>query len=230
MNLSASVALGMLYMPKVYIIIFHPELNVQKRKRSFKAVVTAATMSSRLSHKPSDRPNGEAKTELCENVDPNSKYCCSSVPWLAGGFGGIDQYLRFRVFILFGLLSQRFLMSRILFFFSPPQILHFLLPFLSCASWQQLLAKHWVAVSNSSSFPSSASERSAASLSTGPFSLGQTQTFLTLAGTVSRMDGETSTKIIDNSANLSYNFVSCKVSLQKSHNPWRFPFKDFIRS
>ncbi|KAM9408880.1 metabotropic glutamate receptor 7 [Pholidichthys leucotaenia] len=72
MNLSASVALGMLYMPKVYVIIFHPELNVQKRKRSFKAVVTAATMSSRLSHKASDRPNGEAKTELCENVDPNS--------------------------------------------------------------------------------------------------------------------------------------------------------------
>ncbi|TKS65145.1 Metabotropic glutamate receptor 7 [Collichthys lucidus] len=73
MNLSASVALGMLYMPKVYVIIFHPELNVQKRKRSFKAVVTAATMSSRLS-KASDRPNGEAKTELCENVDPNSEY------------------------------------------------------------------------------------------------------------------------------------------------------------
>ncbi|KAM7401510.1 hypothetical protein PAMP_016819 [Pampus punctatissimus] len=72
MNLSASVALGMLYMPKVYVIIFHPELNVQKRKRSFKAVVTAATMSSRLSHKASDRPNGEAKTELCENIDPNS--------------------------------------------------------------------------------------------------------------------------------------------------------------
>ncbi|XP_053809991.1 metabotropic glutamate receptor 7 isoform X1 [Vidua macroura] len=72
MNLSASVALGMLYMPKVYIIIFHPELNVQKRKRSFKAVVTAATMSSRLSHKPSDRPNGEAKTELCESVDPSN--------------------------------------------------------------------------------------------------------------------------------------------------------------
>ncbi|MED6273226.1 Metabotropic glutamate receptor 7, partial [Characodon lateralis] len=72
MNLSASVALGMLYMPKVYIIIFHPELNVQKRKRSFKAVVTAATMSSRLSQKPSERPNGEAKTELCENpaADP----------------------------------------------------------------------------------------------------------------------------------------------------------------
>uniref|UniRef100_A0A8C6UF32 Glutamate metabotropic receptor 7 n=1 Tax=Neogobius melanostomus TaxID=47308 RepID=A0A8C6UF32_9GOBI len=75
MNLSASVALGMLYMPKVYIIIFHPEMNVQKRKRSFKAVVTAATMSSRLSQKPSERPNGEAKTELCENppVDPMSK-------------------------------------------------------------------------------------------------------------------------------------------------------------
>uniref|UniRef100_A0A8C9XX93 Glutamate metabotropic receptor 7 n=1 Tax=Sander lucioperca TaxID=283035 RepID=A0A8C9XX93_SANLU len=73
MNLSASVALGMLYMPKVYVIIFHPELNVQKRKRSFKAVVTAATMSSRLSHKASERPNGEAKTELCENVDANSE-------------------------------------------------------------------------------------------------------------------------------------------------------------
>ncbi|XP_058487997.1 metabotropic glutamate receptor 7-like [Solea solea] len=69
MNLSASVALGLLYMPKVYVIIFHPELNVQKRKRSFKAVATAATMSSRLSHKVSERPNGEAKTELCENME-----------------------------------------------------------------------------------------------------------------------------------------------------------------
>ncbi|KAG7263561.1 hypothetical protein CRUP_011499 [Coryphaenoides rupestris] len=64
MNLSASVALGMLYMPKVYVILFHPELNVQKRKRSFKAVATAATMSSRLAQKPGERPNGEAKTEL----------------------------------------------------------------------------------------------------------------------------------------------------------------------
>ncbi|XP_052337862.1 metabotropic glutamate receptor 7-like isoform X4 [Oncorhynchus keta] len=78
MNLSASVALGMLYMPKVYVIIFHPELNVQKRKRSFKAMVTAATMSSRISVKPSERPNGEAKTELCENppiapTDPMSQ-------------------------------------------------------------------------------------------------------------------------------------------------------------
>uniref|UniRef100_A0A8C6MC44 Glutamate metabotropic receptor 7 n=1 Tax=Nothobranchius furzeri TaxID=105023 RepID=A0A8C6MC44_NOTFU len=81
MNLSASVALGMLYMPKVYIIIFHPEMNVQKRKRSFKAVVTAATMSSRLSQKPSERPNGEAKTELCENpaADPMSE-CVLEVP------------------------------------------------------------------------------------------------------------------------------------------------------
>uniref|UniRef100_A0A6Q2XPE3 G-protein coupled receptors family 3 profile domain-containing protein n=1 Tax=Esox lucius TaxID=8010 RepID=A0A6Q2XPE3_ESOLU len=74
MSLSASVALGMLYMPKVYVIIFHPELNVQKRKRSFKAVVTAASLTTRLSHKTSDRPNGEAKTELCENADPNSKF------------------------------------------------------------------------------------------------------------------------------------------------------------
>ncbi|KAF0036160.1 hypothetical protein F2P81_011472 [Scophthalmus maximus] len=91
MNLSASVALGMLYMPKVYIIIFHPEMNVQKRKRSFKAVVTAATMSSRLSQKPNERPNGEAKTELCENpaADPmtavevtfiNGEFMCMTDP------------------------------------------------------------------------------------------------------------------------------------------------------
>ncbi|KAM9751874.1 metabotropic glutamate receptor 7 isoform 1-T1 [Menidia menidia] len=87
MNLSASVALGMLYMPKVYVIIFHPELNVQKRKRSFKAVVTAATMSSRLSQKPNERPNGEAKTELCENpaADPMSKLpCVDTQPQIEG--------------------------------------------------------------------------------------------------------------------------------------------------
>ncbi|NWZ94299.1 GRM8 protein, partial [Nesospiza acunhae] len=73
MSLSASVSLGMLYMPKVYIIIFHPEQNVQKRKRSFKAVVTAATMQSKLSQKGNDRPNGEVKTELCESLETNSK-------------------------------------------------------------------------------------------------------------------------------------------------------------
>ncbi|MGH0169629.1 UNVERIFIED_CONTAM: hypothetical protein FKN15_058381 [Acipenser sinensis] len=71
LSLSASVSLGMLYMPKVYIIIFHPEQNVQKRKRSFKAVVTAATMSSKLTQKGSDRPNGEVKTELCESLETN---------------------------------------------------------------------------------------------------------------------------------------------------------------
>ncbi|XP_076863399.1 glutamate receptor, metabotropic 8b isoform X2 [Brachyhypopomus gauderio] len=69
LSLSASVSLGMLYMPKVYIIIFHPEQNVPKRKRSFKAIVTAATMSSKLSQLASERPNGEVKTELCENMD-----------------------------------------------------------------------------------------------------------------------------------------------------------------
>ncbi|KAM6137459.1 LOW QUALITY PROTEIN: metabotropic glutamate receptor 8 [Pterocles gutturalis] len=72
MSLSASVSLGMLYMPKVYIIIFHPEQNVQKRKRSFKAVVTAATMQSKLSQKGNDRPNGEVKTELCESLETNT--------------------------------------------------------------------------------------------------------------------------------------------------------------
>lgn len=64
MSLSASVSLGMLYVPKVYVIIFHPEQNVQKRKRSFKAVVQAATMSTRLSQKSnSDKQNGETKLE-----------------------------------------------------------------------------------------------------------------------------------------------------------------------
>ncbi len=63
----------MLYMPKVYIIIFHPEQNVPKRKRSFKAIVTAATMSGKL-QKGSDRPNGEVKTELCESMETNSEY------------------------------------------------------------------------------------------------------------------------------------------------------------
>uniref|UniRef100_A0A4W4F2K5 G-protein coupled receptors family 3 profile domain-containing protein n=1 Tax=Electrophorus electricus TaxID=8005 RepID=A0A4W4F2K5_ELEEL len=72
LSLSASVSLGMLYMPKVYIIIFHPEQNVPKRKRSFKAIVTAATMSSKLSQLASERPNGEVKTELCESMDNNS--------------------------------------------------------------------------------------------------------------------------------------------------------------
>ncbi|XP_077626908.1 metabotropic glutamate receptor 8 isoform X3 [Crocuta crocuta] len=72
MSLSASVSLGMLYMPKVYIIIFHPEQNVQKRKRSFRAVVTAATMQSKLIQKGNDRPNGEVKSELCESLETNT--------------------------------------------------------------------------------------------------------------------------------------------------------------
>ncbi|XP_045927570.1 uncharacterized protein LOC123984629 isoform X2 [Micropterus dolomieu] len=72
LSLSASVSLGMLYMPKVYIILFHPEQNVPKRKRSFKAIVTAAAMSGKLSQKGGDRPNGEVKTELCESMETNS--------------------------------------------------------------------------------------------------------------------------------------------------------------
>uniref|UniRef100_A0A672NLY0 Metabotropic glutamate receptor 6-like n=2 Tax=Sinocyclocheilus grahami TaxID=75366 RepID=A0A672NLY0_SINGR len=63
MSLSAMVSLGMLYIPKVYVIIFHPEQNVQKRKRSFKAVVQAATVSTHLSQKSSDKQNGETKVE-----------------------------------------------------------------------------------------------------------------------------------------------------------------------
>uniref|UniRef100_A0A8B9LI37 Glutamate receptor, metabotropic 4 n=1 Tax=Astyanax mexicanus TaxID=7994 RepID=A0A8B9LI37_ASTMX len=69
-SLSASVSLGLLYMPKVYVVLLHPEQNVAKRStRSLKAVVTAATMSNKFNPKVSLRPNGEAKTELCENLE-----------------------------------------------------------------------------------------------------------------------------------------------------------------
>ncbi|XP_029575052.1 metabotropic glutamate receptor 4-like [Salmo trutta] len=68
-SLSASVSLGMLYMPKVYVVLFHPEQNVPNRKRSLKAVVTAATMSNKFPTKGGLRPNGEAKSELCESLE-----------------------------------------------------------------------------------------------------------------------------------------------------------------
>uniref|UniRef100_A0A8C4YA92 Glutamate metabotropic receptor 6 n=1 Tax=Gopherus evgoodei TaxID=1825980 RepID=A0A8C4YA92_9SAUR len=58
MSLSASVSLGMLYVPKVYVIIFHPEQNVAKRKRSFKAAATTISASTRLSQKGSEHQNG----------------------------------------------------------------------------------------------------------------------------------------------------------------------------
>lgn len=80
LSLSASVSLGMLYIPKVYVIIFHPEQNVPKRKRSFKAIVTVATMSGKLSQLAADRPNGEVKTELCEGAAGEYKQtCCTAV-------------------------------------------------------------------------------------------------------------------------------------------------------
>lgn len=81
-SLSASVSLGMLYMPKVYVILFHPEQNVPKRKRSLKAVVTAATMSNKFTQKGSFRPNGEAKSELCENLEAPGE--CLAPPFSAG--------------------------------------------------------------------------------------------------------------------------------------------------
>ncbi|KAK6318808.1 hypothetical protein J4Q44_G00100190 [Coregonus suidteri] len=59
----------MLYLPKVYVILRHPEQNVPKRTRSLKAVVTATTMSNKFNPKASLRPNGEAKTELCESLE-----------------------------------------------------------------------------------------------------------------------------------------------------------------
>ncbi|TKS76875.1 Metabotropic glutamate receptor 4 [Collichthys lucidus] len=73
-SLSASVSLGMLYMPKVYVVLFHPEQNVPKRKRSLKAVVTAATMSNKFNPKGGLRPNGEAKSELCESLETQGWY------------------------------------------------------------------------------------------------------------------------------------------------------------
>lgn len=69
LSLSASVSLGMLYAPKVYVILFHPERNVPKRQRSFKAVVTAAAATGKLSQLAAGRPNGQAKTELCAGVE-----------------------------------------------------------------------------------------------------------------------------------------------------------------
>lgn len=73
-SLSASVSLGLLYMPKVYVVLFHPEQNVPKRTRSLKAVVTAATMSNKFNPKAGLRPNGEAKTELCESLETQCEY------------------------------------------------------------------------------------------------------------------------------------------------------------
>uniref|UniRef100_A0A3Q4GSV7 Glutamate metabotropic receptor 6 n=1 Tax=Neolamprologus brichardi TaxID=32507 RepID=A0A3Q4GSV7_NEOBR len=72
MSLSASVSLGMLYMPKVYVIVFHPEQNVQKRKRSFKAVVQAATLSQKS---PSDKQNGETRIEPDRTDLKNAFFC-----------------------------------------------------------------------------------------------------------------------------------------------------------
>ncbi|XP_013864987.1 metabotropic glutamate receptor 4 [Austrofundulus limnaeus] len=71
-SLSASVILGLLYMPKVYVILLHPEQNVPRHTRSLKAVVTAATMSNKFNPKAGLRPNGEAKTELCESLETQS--------------------------------------------------------------------------------------------------------------------------------------------------------------
>nr|XP_019594326.1 PREDICTED: metabotropic glutamate receptor 4 isoform X7 [Rhinolophus sinicus] len=79
-SLSASVSLGMLYMPKVYIILFHPEQNVPKRKRSLKAIVTAATMSNKFTPKGNFRPNGEAKSELCENLEAPETSPSQAIP------------------------------------------------------------------------------------------------------------------------------------------------------
>uniref|UniRef100_A0A8C1P9V4 Glutamate receptor, metabotropic 6a n=1 Tax=Cyprinus carpio TaxID=7962 RepID=A0A8C1P9V4_CYPCA len=82
MSLSASVSLGMLYIPKVYVIILHPEQNVQKRKRSFKAVVQAATMSSRLSQKSiNDKQNGETKIEPLKKCKESTKKWVKKKPY-----------------------------------------------------------------------------------------------------------------------------------------------------
>ena len=84
-SLSESVSLGMLYLPKVYVVLLHPEQNVPKRTRSLKAVVTAATMSNKFNPKASLRPNGEAKIELCESLETQGEAGGEAGSW--GGLG-----------------------------------------------------------------------------------------------------------------------------------------------
>ncbi|XP_053706577.1 glutamate receptor, metabotropic 6a isoform X3 [Synchiropus splendidus] len=63
MSLSASVSLGMLYVPKVYVIVFHPEQNVQKRRRSFKGVADQSLCRTR----------GQTQTPTSQNIMTTSQ-------------------------------------------------------------------------------------------------------------------------------------------------------------
>uniref|UniRef100_A0A8C7WQX8 Glutamate metabotropic receptor 6 n=1 Tax=Oryzias sinensis TaxID=183150 RepID=A0A8C7WQX8_9TELE len=74
MSLSASVSLGMLYMPKVYVIIFHPEQNVQKRKRSFK-VLFAVVVFAQSSH---DQRSDHWMSNGCPDVTCTDGHLCSN--------------------------------------------------------------------------------------------------------------------------------------------------------
>ncbi|MEQ2210889.1 hypothetical protein XENOCAPTIV_021342 [Xenoophorus captivus] len=68
MSLSASVSLGMLYIPKVYVIVFHPEQNVQKRKRSFKVRTHGpCSGSSSWMPQPCSGRRGDAPAEECRS-------------------------------------------------------------------------------------------------------------------------------------------------------------------
>lgn len=72
-NLSVSVSLGLLYMPKVYMVLFHPEENVPKHTHSLKAMVTAATKSNKFNTKTG--PSGEAQNGAVRKPR-DKKYKC----------------------------------------------------------------------------------------------------------------------------------------------------------
>lgn len=51
----------------------YPNFQSMASWMMMQAIVTAATMSGKLSQKGGDRPNGEVKTELCESMETNSE-------------------------------------------------------------------------------------------------------------------------------------------------------------
>uniref|UniRef100_A0A8C4R2M0 G-protein coupled receptors family 3 profile domain-containing protein n=1 Tax=Eptatretus burgeri TaxID=7764 RepID=A0A8C4R2M0_EPTBU len=55
MSLSATVAICLLFLPKVYIIVFHPEQNVIKHKRSLKGSQASPAPSDAAANGPTDK-------------------------------------------------------------------------------------------------------------------------------------------------------------------------------
>ncbi|XP_031423033.2 metabotropic glutamate receptor 6-like [Clupea harengus] len=61
MSLSATVSLGMLYIPKVYVIILHPEQNVQKRTQKASTPAPAPAPPPEPAPPSNDKQNGAKK-------------------------------------------------------------------------------------------------------------------------------------------------------------------------